>query len=46
MVLLHGVSLLLGSSMDLYADDLFLYRLIRDQRDFISLQMGIDKVAD
>ena len=41
-----GVSLSLGSSMDLYADDLLLYRIIRDQRDFISLQMDIDKVAD
>ena len=32
--------------MGLYADDLFLYRLIGDQRDFIFLQMDIDKVAD
>ena len=41
-----GVSLSLGSSMDLYADDLLLYRVIRDQRDFNSLQMDSDKVAD
>ena len=41
-----GVSLSLGSSMDLYADDLLLYRIIRDQSDFISLQIDIDKVAD
>ena len=41
-----GVSLSLGSSIDLYADNLLLYRIIRDERDFISLQMDIDKVAD
>ena len=34
--------------MDLpvYADDLLLYHIIHDQRDFIPLQLDIDKVAD
>ena len=32
--------------MDLYAGNLLLYCIIHDQRDFIPLQLDIDKVAD
>ena len=35
-----------GSFRDLYADDLLLYRVIREQRDFTFLQSDIDSVAD
>jgi len=42
------VPLSLGSFMDIYADDLLLYCIIHDQRDFniIDLQLDVDQMSD
>ena len=42
------IPLSLGSFMDVYADDLLLYRIIHDQRYFniINLQLDVDQKSD